>query len=206
MLPMVIHPRVRTALGRILAVSFGVFFAGAGAAFASCAPQTLSSPFSQWGDTNSYFLIPGGSFEGTQDQVGWTLNGASLTDGNEPFDVGGDSDNQSLTIDAGGTATSPYFCVDDTMSDLRLFAQQVAAGSDLQVQALVQLPGRVATIPLGDLVDGSMPDWTPSEPITADTSAIPSGSSVMAALQFSVPGSAGSWQLDDIYVDPWRNG
>jgi len=205
-LPLVIHPRVRPALGRVLAVSCGVFFAGAGTAFASCPAQQLSTPFSQWGDTNTYFLVPGGSFEGTADQVGWTLNGASLTPGNEPFNVGGASDDQSLTIDAGGSATSPFFCVDDTMSDMRLFARQVAAGSDLQVQALVQTSSGVTAVPVADLADGSMPDWAPTQPITGDTSEIPDGSSVMAALEFSVPGSAGSWQLDDIYVDPWRSG
>jgi hypothetical protein len=205
-LPLVIHPRVRTALGRVLVVSCGVFFAGAGAAFASCPPQALSTPFSQWGDTNSYFLIPGGSFEGTADQVGWTLNDATLTPGNEPFQVDGASDDQSLTINAGGNATSPYFCVDNTMTDLRLFAQEVSPGGDLHVKALVQTPDGVARVPLADLADGSMPNWAPTDPITGDTSSIPDGDSVMVALRFSVPGSAGAWQLDDIYVDPWRSG
>ena len=205
-MPLVIHPRARTALGRTLAVTCGVFFAGAGAAFASCAPQPLSTPFSQWGDTNSYFLVPGGSFEGTADQVGWTLDNASLTAGNEPFNVGSPSDDQSLTIDAGGSATSPYFCVDDSMSDLRLFAEQVTAGSDLQVTALVQTPGGTDSVPIADLADGSMPNWAPTQPITGDTSSIPDGDSVMAAVQFTVPASAGAWQLDDVYVDPWKSG
>jgi hypothetical protein len=205
-LPLVIHPRVRPSLGRVLSVGCCVFFAGAGAASASCPTQPLTTPFSQWGDTNSYFLIPGGSFEGTPDQVGWSLSNASLTTGNEPFNVGGASDGQSLTIDAGGSATSPYFCVDDTMSDMRLFANEASAGSDLQVQALVQTDRGVTAIPLADLADGSVPNWAPTQPITGDTAAIPSGHSVMVALQFQVPATAGAWQLDDIYVDPWRSG
>jgi hypothetical protein len=205
-LPLVIRPRVRTSLGRVAAAGCCVFFAGAGAASASCASQPLSTPFSQWGDTNSYFLIPGGSFEGTPDEVGWSLSNASLTPSNEPFNVGDASDSQSLVIEAGGSATSPYFCVDDTMSDLRLFAQEVSAGSDLQVQALVQTPDGVITVPLADLADGSMPDWAPTQPITGDTAAIPGGGSVMVALHFQVPATAGAWQLDDIYVDPWRSG
>ncbi len=205
-MPLVIHPRARTALGRILAIACGVFFAGTGAAFASCPAQPLSSPFSQWGDANSYFLIPGGSFEGTPDQVGWTLNNATLTAGNEPFGVGGPSDAQSLAIQAGGSATSPYFCVDDTMSDLRFFAQQVSAGSDLRIRALVQTADGVMTVPVADLADGSMPAWAPTQPITGDTAAIPDGASIMVALRFSVPATAGAWQLDDIYIDPWRSG
>ncbi len=205
-MPLVIHPRVRIVIGRILALTCGLFLAGAGAAFASCAPQPLSTPFSQFGDTNSYFLVPGGSFEGTQDQLGWTLDGAALTAGNEPFTVGGAADGQSLTIAAGGSATSPYFCVDNTMSSLRLFAQEATGGSDLQLQAMVQTPGGVDTVPLSTLADGSMPNWAPTQPIIGNTSGIPDGASVMVALQFSVPASQGAWQIDDVYVDPWRSG
>jgi hypothetical protein len=209
-LPLVIHPRVRTSVRRLVAIAacalFGFFALTAAASASSCTTQPVSTPFSQWGDTNNYFLLPGGNFEGTPDQVGWSLSNASLTPGNEPFQVGGSSDGQSLTIDAGGSATSPYFCVDNTMSSLRFFAEQVAAGSDLQVQALVRTPDGDRTIPLADLADGSMSSWAPTDPIRGDTSGIPTGSSVMVALQFSVPGSDGSWQLDDIYVDPWRSG
>lgn len=205
-MPVVIHPRARRSLCRIIAVTGCIFFAGTGAALASCPLQPVSTPFSQWGDTSSYFLIPGGSFEGTPDQVGWSLSNAGLTAGNEPFQVGGSSDQQSLTINAGGSATSPYFCVDDTMTDLRFFAHEVTAGSDLQVQALVQTGDGVETVPLADLADGSGPAWAPTDPIAGNTAAIPSGDSIMVALQFVVPASAGTWQLDDIYVDPWRSG
>jgi hypothetical protein len=37
---------------------------------ATCQTPQVSTPFSQWGDNNDYFLAPGGSFEGTADQVG----------------------------------------------------------------------------------------------------------------------------------------
>ncbi len=203
---------------RLRAVGFGVacltcvcLLASTGVAYASsdilasCPGQSLSSPFSQWGDTNSYFLVPGGSFEGTSDQVGWTLSGASLTPGNEPFYVNSSSDSQSLTISAGGTATSPYFCVDNTMSDLRFFAQEATAGSDLQVTALVQTAHGVQAVPLEDLADGSMPSWAPTQP-AGDTSGLPDGQTLSVALQFSVPQSAGSWQIDDVYADPYRSG
>ena len=42
--------------------------------------------------------------------------------------MNGSGDGQSLTIAGGGSATSPYFCVDNTMTSLRFFAQQVGAG------------------------------------------------------------------------------
>jgi hypothetical protein len=181
-------------------------FASTGVALASCPTQPVSNPFSQWGDSNDYFLVPGGSFEGTSDQVGWTLSNASLTTGNEPFNVNDPGDQQSLTINGGGSATSPFFCVDDTMSSLRFFAQQAGGGTNLRVKALVQnADGGVTAVPVADLADGSMPAWAPTDPL-GGSSHLPAGTSVMVALRFRAPVSSGSWQIDDIYVDPYRSG
>lgn len=203
-MPLVIHPRVRKIAGRVAALTCLAMLAGAGSALADCPQQPVSQPFSQWNDTSDYFLVPGGSFEGSP---GWTLSNAQLTPANEPWHVDAATDSQSVTIDAGGSATSPYFCIDNTMPSLRLFAQQAMAGSDLQVQALVQTAGGgVATVNVADLADGSVPAWAPTAPITGNTGSIPSGQTVQVALRFSVPGTAGSWQLDDIYVDPFRSG
>jgi hypothetical protein len=188
----------------LLAIPGGAF--ASSSTLASCPTQAVSSPFSQWGDANSYFLAPGGSFEGTAGQVGWSLSGASLTTGNEPFFVNGSSDGQSLTVAGGGTATSPYFCVDNTMGSLRFFAQQVSAGGDLQLQVLVQTAGGVRTVSLADLADGSMPNWAPTQPIVGNNAGLADGQKLMVALQFSVPASASSWQIDDLYVDPFRSG
>jgi hypothetical protein len=200
------YPRLRRAIFAVAALTCLGVFASTGAAFASCPTQPVSTPFSQWGDSNDYFLVPGGSFEGTAAQVGWTLSNASLTSGNEPFNVNDPGDQQSLTINGGGSATSPYFCVDDTMSGLRLFAQQAGAGTDLYVKALVQnSDGSVTVVPVADLADGSMATWAPTDPL-GGSGHLPTGSSVMVALRFRAPASSGSWQVDDIYVDPYRSG
>jgi hypothetical protein len=200
----VIHHRLRRAVFAV-ATCIGVF-ASTGVALASCPTPPVSTPFSQWGDSNDYFLVPGGSFEGTADQVGWTLSNASLTAGNESFNVNDPGDQQSLTINGGGSATSPFFCVDDTMSGLRFFAQQAGAGTDLRVKALIQNEdGSVTAVPVADLADGSMPAWAPTDPL-GGSGHLPVGSSLMVALRFRAPVSAGSWQIDDIYVDPYRSG
>jgi hypothetical protein len=203
--PVVIYSRVRKAVVAVAALTCIGVFASTGVALASCPSPPVSNPFSQWSDSNDYFLVPGGSFEDTADQVGWSLTNASLTAGNEPFNVNSADDAQSLTINAGGTAISPYFCVDDSMSSLRFFAQQVAAGSDLRVRALVQTPNGVSVVPVADLADGSMPSWAPTDAL-GNGATLPSGSSLMVALRFRVPASSGSWQIDDIYVDPYRSG
>ena len=202
----VIHRRLRRAIFSVASLTCVAMFASTGVALASCPTQPVSNPFSQWGDSNDYFLVPGGSFEGTSDQVGWTLSNASLTTGNEPFNVNDPGDQQSLTINGGGSATSPYFCVDDTMSSLRFFAQQAGGGTNLRVKALVQnADGSVTAVPVADLADGSMPAWAPTDPL-GGSGHLPAGTSVMVALRFRAPISSGSWQIDDIYVDPYRSG
>jgi hypothetical protein len=201
-----IHSRLRASVSRVAALATLGLFAAPGAAFAACPTQPVSTPFSQWGDANSYFPLTGGTFEAPADQLGWTLSGASLTSGNEPFFVNDSGDAQSLSIAGGGSATSPFFCVDNTMSSLRFFAQQTAAGGGLRVRALVQTPNGVETVPVAHLVDGSMPSWAPTEPITGDTSSLSDDQSLMVALQFSVRVAGASWQIDDVYIDPYRSG
>jgi hypothetical protein len=188
----------------LLAVPAGAF--ASNSILATCQTPSISAPFSQWGDSNDYFLASGGSFEGTEDQLGWTLSNATLTSGNEPFLVNDSGDSQSLTIAGGGSATSPFFCVDNTMSSLRFFAQQLSAGGGLRVQALVQTSSGVTTEPLARLLDGSTPDWAPTDPIPVDTSSLADGQTLTLALKFIVRSPSASWQIDDVYVDPYRSG
>ena len=204
---LIIRLRLRVAARRIAALACFALFAVPGVALASCPAQPVSTPFSQWGDSNSYFPIPGGSFEGTADQIGWTLSGgASLTSDNEPFFANDSSDTQSLTIAGWGSATSPFFCVDNTMTSLRFFAQQAAAGGGLRVQALVQGFDGVTRVPVAHLFDGSTPSWAPADAIPGDTSGLSDDQSLTVALRFSVHSPDASWQIDDVYVDPYRSG
>ncbi len=204
-MPLVIHPRVRKTIGRIAALSCVAVFVSSGAATAAqCPTQSGKQKFSKWGDSSSYFLVPGGSFEGTPAQVGWTLSGSTLTSGNEPFHINGVSDDQSLLVNGGGSATSPMFCVDSTMPSFRVFVRQTDPGSDLKIQGVVQTPNGPLSVTVADLPDGSLRWWTPLQ-ITVATNRIPRGYSVSAAMRFVVPGS-GSWQIDDVYVDPYRSG
>jgi hypothetical protein len=206
-MPFVIHPRVRKGLGRLAAfTATGVLASTGVAAAASCPAPSTTTPLSQFGDTNNYFVVPGGTFEGSAQPAGWTLSSASVTAGNEPFHVIGSSDNQSLTIQAGGSATTPYMCIDATMPEMRFFANQVAAGSDLKVDVLVKTWGGSLDVPLANLADGSTNAWGPTAPIFAPPGqSLAAGTSVQGALKFSVPGNAGSWQIDDVLVDPYRS-
>lgn len=204
-MPLVIHPRVRKTVGRIAALTCVAVFVSSGAAFAAqCPTQSAKQKFSKWGDSSDYFLVPGGSFEGTPAQVGWILSGATLTPGNEPFHLNGATDHQSLLMSDGASATSPAFCVDSTMPSFRFFVRQTAPGSDLKIQGVVQTPRGPLSVTVADLPDGSFSSWTAVQ-VTVETNRIPKGFSIAAAMRFVVPAS-GSWQIDDVYVDPYRAG
>lgn len=206
-MPFVIHPRVRKGLGRLATMTaVGVLASTGVAAAASCPTVSTTTPFSQFGDNNSYFVAPGGTFEGSSLPAGST--GASLTAGNEPWHVVNPSDNQSLTVQSGGSVTLPTTCIDSTMPDLRFFARQVAPGSDLKVSLVVQTGnGSSLTVQLARLADGSMSDWAPTAAIYAPSGmSLAPGMTVNAALKFSVPSGGGVWQVDDVLVDPYSFG
>lgn len=202
-MPLVIHPRVRKTISRVAAMTAFAVFASSGAALAACPAPSVSTPFSQFGDTNTYFVVPGGSFDGSAG--GWTLNNASYTSTGDGFNLGGASSPGSLTINAGGSVTSPSFCVDRTMPSMRFVTNELAAGSDLKVDAVLYGPWGVQTLPVTDLADGSNGgSWAPTASIPFV--GIPAGLTLQAQLRFSVPRSSGAWGVDDVFVDPFRMG
>jgi hypothetical protein len=206
-MPFVIHPRVRKGLGRLAAMTAAGVLASTGvAAAAACPHSSTTAPFSQFGDHSRYFVVPGGNFEGSSLGAGWSASGASLTPGNEPFHVLDASDHQSLTIQPGGSVTTAFGCIDAAMPEFRFFAHQAAAGSQLNVDVIVKMPVGTLDVPLASLADGSMANWGPTAKIFAPRGMVMApGTIVQGALKFSVAGNSGSWQIDDILVDPYRS-
>lgn len=201
-MPLVIHPRVRKAAGRVAAFTCVAVFASTGAALAACSPPSVTTPFAQWGDSAQYFPVPGGTFQGSD--VGWSLQDATLTPGGSPFNLDGGASDQSLTIDAQGSATSPSFCVDRTVTDVRFLAREADAGSDLKVDLLVATPAGDRVRSVGTVPDGSLPSWGPVAPLALRVVRLPGWVHRPAAVRLSVPGQTGRWQIDDVYVDPYR--
>jgi hypothetical protein len=171
----------------------------------SSCPVPPSSPvFSQFGDSNGYSLVPGGDFQ-SGDMSGWTLNNASAASGGEPWNVSGASASQSLSIGPGGSAISPSICVSDLFPSLRFFAlntQGAGWNSGLRVSALwTDSNGNTHAFPLGHLSDTQFQSWEPT-PSIALGSYLPDGMSVNVQLEFS-SGVNSTWQIDDVYVDPY---
>ena len=121
-MPFVVHPRVRsrfrrlatlTAIGAMATSSAALANAGTAAAATpgNCPNPVTATPFARFGDSNQYFLMQGGSFEGFFPS-GWTLFGSRVSAGNESFNVASLLDRQSLQISSSGSANSPWFCLD----------------------------------------------------------------------------------------------
>jgi hypothetical protein len=195
------HVRLRSAMTAVVStIALGAL--GAPVAQASCGPETTSHPFSQWGDSLGYVLVPGGSFEAGADE--WTLDGgAAVVDGNESFNVNSDQDSQSLSLPTGSSATSPEICTSIDRPIFRFFARNTGSRrSNLRID--VVYPGPLGDIRLVHLGLLSSSSWSPSLPmpvIANYLSALPGASQTMA-FRFTPTGSSGEWSIDDVYVDP----
>ncbi len=164
----------------------------------SCSNQTLTQPFLRWGDTNTYELAPGGSFEGPPT---WTLSGgARVVAGSEPFGVTGSVGSSSLYLPAGGSAQSPFVCVSTAKPTFRFFGVNRSLLSTVLVQIVYNEPllGQVA-VPVG--VVALSGKWAPSLPMLTGSGILDlSSGTAQVALRFTT--LTGGSQIDDVFVDP----
>jgi len=165
---------------------------------------STSKPFSRWNDNNAYVLSPGGNFESTL--PGWVTKGATISRGNESFYVGGTADSKSLTLGSNGSATSAPVCIGLDYPSARFFLRNSAPTGRLKVDVLgVGLIGGVRSLLSSYVTAGSA--WAPSSPLLILdnlTSLLLLGGKTPLSLRFTAMG--GNWQIDDVYVDPYRRG
>jgi hypothetical protein len=181
---------------------------GSGASGSSCGERALSQPFLPWGDHARYFLVPGGDLESS---AGWTLSGgARLVEGNEPFYAHHASDRHSLLLPSRASARTAATCVDSDEPTMRFFVRNTGSPlSVLAVEARIRttLLGITAEtrLPLG-LVLGTATKWQPSLPVLFALSAnqLLGGTSTVD-FRFTALGLGGRWQIDDVYVDPFKD-
>ena len=169
----------------------------------SCDAQPLSQPFRPWGDPAYYTLNAGGNFEGSL--TGGTLaGGAKAVTGNEPWKVGRATDARSLLLPAGSSVLTRPICVGLGHPTMRFFARKQSGPlSTLSVSVRFETSlGTVAEVPVGIVAAGS--SWTPTLPQLVVANLLPVLPNDRTAIQFRLTPLLGSWQVDDVYVDPWR--
>jgi hypothetical protein len=168
----------------------------------NCVPTpTLVQPFAAWGDVADYTLTPGGDFEGAGSD--WQLDElASIITGNESFYVGGTSHNASLALSAGSSAVSSPVCVDETYPTFRLFARNTGnLASKLHVDVLYgSAKGRLVAKRAGTY-KAATAQWSPTGLMKIKVKFNASGAAPVA-FRFT-PDNRGTWQIDDVYVDPF---
>src|SRR3954447_9783111 len=198
---------VTAAIAAIAAVALAAPAANAGVLVQtaqSCASEQLSQPFAKWLDYASYTPVPGGAFEAGQEA--WTLTGgAKIVSGSETYKVRSGSDSRSLQIPQGGTATSPSICVGLNEPTLRYFAKQ--AGSLLGITGAMTVEvlfedslGQTLSLPIG--ASALSTAWSPSLPNVVTASLLPLLPDSKTAVAFRFRSLTGTWQIDDVYVDP----
>jgi hypothetical protein len=194
-----------------LIAPIAAFFAMAGAPAASagllgCGLNT-SNPFAQWGDDNDYVYVSNGGVE--NGSAGWTLSrGASVGAGNEPFYVHGAGESHSLSLPSGSSAVSPGICVGIDSPTVRFFANGTASGlfSGLKVDVLFKGPlGLQLSLPVTTI---HSQDWAPTN-ASLNLGSIAqilglSGTTSEVQFRFTSQGSGTNFQIDDLYVDPWK--
>ncbi len=171
-----------------------------------CGDETLTKPFAQFGDQANYKVVSNGGFE--SGSTGWTLTrGAKVVSGNEPWKVGGASHGKSLVLPAGSNAISPVSCVGLAEPTVRFFAKKNKAPllgiSTLAVSVYVKTSlGLVVPVPVGVVLGNGQ--WKPTPPMLIVANLLPllPGDRTPVAFQFTPV--LGEWQIDDLYVDPFR--
>jgi hypothetical protein len=200
---------LRATLLAVLVLAFSAVPANAGLLVssvpaASCKSQVLEQPFTRWLDNFYYTLVPGGTFE--KGMPAWTLSGASIVTGNETFYVRSTKDTRSLSLGATGTAQSKALCVSIYHPTLRFFVRNAGTVTALLAVDVMfeDAAGKVKTLQIATVTGGSA--WQPTLPyaIVANLLAVFPNGRTAVAFRFRALGGGGKWQIDDVFVDPYR--
>ncbi len=197
-MPYIIRPpRLRSIVGVVMAVALMAGVAPA-AASAACPSSKTSTPFRQFGDSASYSLLPGGSFE--SGAPGWALSNAAVVSGNAA--AGG---KHSLAIQADGAAVSPAFCVSTAEPSFRFYARRTSGswGVLMVILRWSEASGTVHETTVAAIQSGT--SWTVS-PILQLSTTLPlwqAGETITTKLVFKPEPYGGAWAIDDVYIDPY---
>ena len=173
------------------------------AAYCDPSPEQVFAP---WNDQRMYAELANGSFE--SGSTSWYLSGgARVVSGNEPFYVTGNRrDSHSLLLPVGSSAYSGTVCFALGDWHLRLLMRNVGSSSGaLRVQVIVpSLLGGLLTILDGGTVRAGGA-WAPSPRLELLLSNVTSLLGTKAvAFRFTPVGQGAAFQIDDVYLDPWK--
>jgi hypothetical protein len=177
--------------------------AGTNSSAVPCTTRSTSEYFSAWGDTDQYFVAPGGAFQLSGAQP-WTAAGGATTVANgDPWNVLGVAKPESAWIPSGGSETSMQFCVTSTESAIRFFYRSPGvAGSALTIAVNVSSGTDTATNTLS--INGSTSGWAVSQTMSLPAIYNPQGQELIT-IAAAPTNNPATWQVDDVMVDPFAS-
>jgi hypothetical protein len=197
-------PSHRVQLAGAVATALLALVAFAGSAQA-CSYDGAEQVFSPWGDQRNYVLAPDGGFEAGA--AGWSLSrGAAVVGGNEGYYLNDAGDSRSLSLPAGSSAGSPPVCMAIDTPSFRLMARNSGdPSSRLRVEAVYRLLGLVRTKAISTISAGL--SWAPTQSVSTVLSlSTIVGTLIPSAIEIRLTplDANGNWQVDDLYIDPFR--
>jgi hypothetical protein len=191
------HLLVLTALAALVAAAVASS-AAAATPKSNCPARTLKQAFSRWGDTHQYFFAPNGGFE--NGLSGWTTgNNPTVVSGNESYYLNSSSDKSSLNLPAGAWVKTGQICTNPQDQTVRLMVK--GATGQLKFDAYILCNGNIRTWS-GQVDSNGASGWRPS-PVIQFALSGQCGTTATIQLTFTALGS--TWQIDDLYIDPFKD-
>jgi hypothetical protein len=189
-------------VGVVAALAAGASSGRAEAGLLSCGTTGLQ-PFAPWGDYSPYTLAPNGSFDaGT---AGWSLSGgARLVDDGNPYA----STSKSLFLPAGASATSPAACVKIADPAFRFFLRNAGSTNTGNLKVEITYKTLLGLLPMTATLGTITADgkWQPSPKygtvLANILGTLGLNKNLSASLRFKFTARNGSFQIDDLFVDP----
>jgi hypothetical protein len=191
-------------LATLTAIAAGALATAPGAALAACPDLPTSQPFALWGDAANYSLAPGGNFEGS---LTWARTGApTLVAPSNPFVLSGPG-LRSVRLRGQDSITSPTVCVSDIHPYMRFVARAQDTTSRLVLEVLWTDDGVNKVDVLEEHQADEYQVWKPSKLVPLGTK-LPTGSKGAheVRLRLKLKDGAGSWLVDDVFIDPASRG
>ena len=161
-----------------------------------CTTPALTEPFTAFGDTNQYALLPGesaDSFTGT----GWTLFGGAKLTSVKLYDG---TSGQVLDLPVGGVAVSPATCVTNAYTTFRTIGHSLSGSATLGVDE--SLASSVPSLTSLGSLTFSGTTWTS----TPDLNLTSISSTAWQDAWSTFADSGNEAQLYDLYADPRMKG
>jgi hypothetical protein len=201
--------RIAAAVGAALALTATPAVAATTATTTSAAPGCTSPTLQAFlfaRDSKDYVLAPGGNVEGSL--TGWSLTGgAAAVSGSAPAVTGAKLGAKSLLIPSGGSVTSAPMCVAAHSPFFRFNVRNTGTAGSLKVEVLyLDGPKFTGEREAGTITAGST--WAPTNRLSLSQGIMgvngSSTSQATVAFRFTPVGAGAKWQVDDLYVDPYR--